>query len=125
MIKFKFLFSIFFLLAFQVAFSASNSYLAETRQTESIEFENQSHFEENNFSFTIFEKFAIGHTQIWEFSLVRKCLFFNSRLKNLSVSMLPSVWRNKAFLAGSVSLGQDGTRGTNEPIYSQMGNFKL
>ena len=125
MIKFKFFFLIFFLLAFKVAFSASAFYLAETRQTISIEFENQSHFEENNFLFVSFGKFATGQTQILEFSIVSKRFFLNFRLKNLPVSMLPGVCRNKAFMTESVSLAQDSNRGTNEPVYSQMGNLKL
>jgi len=126
MMKFTLLYSIFFVLAFQTAFSSSINHQNEEAIGElRIETDVQSQFEENNFSPSIFGEVAPGQAQISVSSPGTECFFYNSNSKDLQISIIHYTLRSKSVSRNAMCNGMDGYCIYNIPIYLQTGNFRL
>ncbi|MBC8004094.1 MAG: hypothetical protein H7X84_01360 [Verrucomicrobia bacterium] len=125
MIKYKLIFSIFFLLVFQAAFSSASMPAREINSFVSLEVENQVQFEENAHSPFIFGEVPIGQGQLLVYKHDSSRSLSNFNAENLHIAILQSLLSSTAMQGKTIYFGCSGYYIINIPIYLQTDNFRL
>lgn len=125
MTKIKLIFSFFFLLVFQAAFSSANLPTKEVNSCAGMEVENQIQFEENDHSPFIFGEVPAGQGQLLVYKPDTERFLSNFNAENLHIAILQSIMSSTATQGKTIYFGCSGYYIINIPIYLQTDNFRL
>ena len=123
--KFQLLFSILFILAFQVAYSSSETGMEEVSIALGIESENQLHFEPNHFSPNILGEVGSGQGSIIVYVPETKCFLSNSKSDDLQIGITQSILQTKTTLRTILYFGAATYCILIIPLYLQTGNLQI
>lgn len=125
MTKYKLIFSFFFLLVFQAAFSSANMTIKEVDSCIGMEVEKQIQFEENDHSPFIFGEVPAGQGQLLVHKPDTERFLSNFNAESLHLAILQSIISSSATQGKTICFGCSGYYIINIPIYLQTDNFRL